>query len=124
MRHDFHTHPELGNCEFKTAEKIAVRLRQLGFDQVTTGVVGILKGNKPVVQRKNGLSFCLKGDNGMARPRNRRDARLWPRCSYGDPAWSCGSVVGMRDQTPGTVKFIFQPAEGYDGHIRRLKNHF
>jgi metal-dependent amidase/aminoacylase/carboxypeptidase family protein len=48
-RRDFHQHPELGNREFKTAEKIAAHLRS-GIE-VQTGiaktVVGILKGGKP-----------------------------------------------------------------------------
>ena len=50
-RHHFHANPELGNREFKTAEKVAEHLRALGFDSVDTGiahtgVVGILKGGK------------------------------------------------------------------------------
>jgi amidohydrolase len=51
LRRDFHQHPELGNREFKTAEKIAAHLRSLGIEVQTgvakTGVVGILKGGKP-----------------------------------------------------------------------------
>ncbi len=50
-RRDFHQNPELGNREFKTAEKIATHLRSLGLEVQTgvakTGVVGILKGGKP-----------------------------------------------------------------------------
>ena len=50
-RRDFHQNPELGNREFKTAEKIASHLRSLGIEVQTgvakTGVVGILKGGKP-----------------------------------------------------------------------------
>ena len=54
-RRDFHQNPELGNREFKTAEKIANHLKSLGMEVQTgvgkTGVVGILKGAKsgPVV---------------------------------------------------------------------------
>jgi len=50
-RRDFHQNPELGNREFKTAEKIAKHLKSLGIEVQTgvakTGVVGVLKGNKP-----------------------------------------------------------------------------
>jgi metal-dependent amidase/aminoacylase/carboxypeptidase family protein len=50
-RRDFHQNPELGNREFKTAEKIATHLRSLGIEVQTgiakTGVVGILRGGKP-----------------------------------------------------------------------------
>jgi amidohydrolase len=46
-RRDFHQHPELGNREFKTAEKIAAHLRSLGIEVQTgiakTGVVESLK---------------------------------------------------------------------------------
>ena len=50
-RRQLHQHPELGNREFKTAALIAAHLKQLGLEVKTgvaiTGVVGILKGEKP-----------------------------------------------------------------------------
>src|SRR5690606_23493344 len=51
-RRDIHRHPELGFRETRTANLIAERLRQLGFDEVrtgigVTGVVGILRGGQP-----------------------------------------------------------------------------
>ena len=50
-RRDLHQNPELGNREFKTAEKIATHLQSLGIEVKTgvakTGVVGVLKGGKP-----------------------------------------------------------------------------
>ena len=50
-RHDFHQNPELGNREFRTAELVAKHLQSLGIEVQTkvgiTGVVGILKGDKP-----------------------------------------------------------------------------
>ena len=50
-RHDFHHNPELGNRETRTAAIIAKHLQSLGMEVKTnvakTGVVGILKGNKP-----------------------------------------------------------------------------
>ncbi|MGA1777032.1 MAG: M20/M25/M40 family metallo-hydrolase, partial [Flavobacteriaceae bacterium] len=50
-RHEIHQNPELSNREFKTAEKVANHLRSLGIEVQTgiahTGVVGILKGNRP-----------------------------------------------------------------------------
>ena len=51
MRHQIHQYPELGNREFKTSKLVADHLRTLGFEVETeiahTGVVGILRGNKP-----------------------------------------------------------------------------
>src|SRR5690606_40526108 len=50
-RRHFHQNPELSNREFKTAEKVAEHLRSLGIETRTgiahTGVVGLLKGDKP-----------------------------------------------------------------------------
>ena len=50
-RRDFHEHPELSNREFETAKKITRHLESLGMEVQTgvahTGVVGILKGDKP-----------------------------------------------------------------------------
>ena len=50
-RHDIHQNPELGNREFRTAEKVATHLRALGLEVQTgvahTGVVALLKGGKP-----------------------------------------------------------------------------
>jgi metal-dependent amidase/aminoacylase/carboxypeptidase family protein len=49
LRRDFHQNPELGNREFKTAEKIALaqfRYRSTNRNR-KTGVVGILRGSKP-----------------------------------------------------------------------------
>src|SRR5215217_2106961 len=51
-RRDIHAHPELGNREFRTAALVAEHLRQLGLDEVRTGVahtgvVGLLKGALP-----------------------------------------------------------------------------
>src|SRR6516225_3077729 len=50
-RRDFHSHPELGNREFRTSKIIADHLRSLGIEVKEgvgkTGVVGILRGAKP-----------------------------------------------------------------------------
>src|SRR5688500_16329378 len=50
-RRDFHSHPELGNREVRTAEQVAKRLRALGMEVKTgvgvTGVVGLLRGAQP-----------------------------------------------------------------------------
>lgn len=76
-RHDIHEHPELGNREVRTADLIAKHLKSLGIEIKTgvgiTGVVGILKGDKPgpvvalradmdalPVEEKNNLPFASK----------------------------------------------------------------
>src|SRR3954462_6583876 len=51
LREQLHQYPELGNREFKTAKLVAERLRSLGIEVkegvAKTGVVGILRGDKP-----------------------------------------------------------------------------
>ena len=58
-RRDIHQHPELGNRETRTAGLVAKHLKSLGLDVKTnvalTGVVGILKGDKPGVDVIFGL---------------------------------------------------------------------
>jgi amidohydrolase len=129
LRHWFHQYPELSNREFNTAKRVAKELRDLGFDEVTegvahTGVVGILKGGKPgpvvalradmdalPVQEKTGLPFASKA------------TALWEGKQTG-VMHACGHdahmaillgvakvLVDLRAEIPGTVMFIFQPAE-------------
>src|SRR5512139_1833231 len=50
-RRDLHQHPELGNRETRTAQKVATHLKALGLEVRTgvahTGVVGVLRGGQP-----------------------------------------------------------------------------
>ena len=59
-RRDIHSHPELGNREFRTSALVAKHLRSLGIEVRTgvahTGVVGILKGGK------SGPTVALRAD--------------------------------------------------------------
>ena len=52
LRHQIHENPELGNREVETAALVADHLRELGFDEVRTGVahtgvVAVLRGGRP-----------------------------------------------------------------------------
>ena len=52
-RRDLHAHPELMYDVHRTAAFVADRLREFGCDEVATGlgrtgVVGVIKGRKPV----------------------------------------------------------------------------
>ena len=129
IRHDLHAHPELGNREFKTAAKIAEHLRGLNFDEVQTGVahtgvVGILKGRSdfPVVAlradmdglpvtEKTGLPFASK----VTTQWRGQETGVMHACGHDAHMAILMGVAeilaGMRDEIPGTVKFIFQPAE-------------
>lgn len=127
-RRDFHQNPELGNREFKTAEKIANHLKSLGIEVQTgvakTGVVGILKGSKP------GKVIALRADIDALPVKERTDVPF-KSTAMGDfggievPVMhACGHdthtaiLMGVaevlsknKDKINGTVKFIFQPSE-------------
>ena len=129
LRHQIHQNPELGNRETKTAALVADHLRKLGFDTVTTnvahtGVVGILKGGLPgdvVAIRADMDALPVTEDTGYPFASKVRAEYL------GQPVGvmhACGHdihtavqlgvasvLASMRAQIPGTVKFIFQPAE-------------
>ena len=127
-RHWFHQNAELSNREFKTSERIAAILTEIGYEPQTgvakTGVVAILKGGKP------GPVIGLRADiDGL--PVKERAEIPWASKQMGEyngeevPVMhACGHdthlsiLLGVakmlwdiKDQVPGTVKFIFQPAE-------------
>ncbi|MFV0275702.1 MAG: amidohydrolase [Parahaliea sp.] len=128
-RRDFHQHPELSNREFETAKKIAAALRELGLDEVTsgvahTGVVGTLAGGKPgpvialradmdalPVQERTGLPFA-----SLARGEyNGAEVPVMHACGHdAHMAMLLGAarvLAERRAELAGTVIFVFQPAE-------------
>ncbi|QKG53808.1 amidohydrolase [Hymenobacter sp. BRD67] len=127
-RRDLHEHPELGNEEHRTAELIAAQLKSLGLEVQTgvarTGVVGILRGGKPgpvVALRADMDGLPLTETTGLAFASTVKSTYL------GQPVGvmhACGHdthvamLLGaaevlsqVKKDLPGTVKFIFQPAE-------------
>ena len=126
-RRDFHQHPELSNQEFRTAEIIADHLRALGMEVQTevahTGVVGTLRaGDGPVVALRADmdalpvtelvdLPFASKA-KGVYQG---REVGVMHACGHDNHVAILMGVAevlaGMGDELPGTVKFIFQPAE-------------
>jgi len=127
-RRHFHQNPELSNREFKTAEKIAAHLRSLGIEVQTgvgiTGVVGILKGDKP------GKVVALRADIDALPVTERNDLPFKSEVTANflgtetGVMHACGHdthtaiLMGVaevlsknKNLVSGTVKFIFQPAE-------------
>lgn len=127
-RRDFHQHPELGNREFRTAEIIARHLRSLGMEVRTgvahTGVVGVLRGARP------GPVVALRADMDAlpvtemldlpfaSRVRTEyqgREVGVMHACGHDlHMAIAMGAaevLAGIRDRLPGSVVFLFQPAE-------------
>jgi len=127
-RRDLHQHPELSNREFRTAQLVADHLRELGLEVRTgvahTGVVGILKGGLPgpvlalradmdalPVTETTGLPFASTERSTYLG----RDVGVMHACGHdAHTAMLLGVadvLAGMREALPGTVIFLFQPAE-------------
>ena len=128
-RRHFHQHPELGFAETKTSAFIAERLRALGLEVRTgvgrTGVVAILKGDLPgdhvvalradmdglPVLEATGLPFAST-DTGTYMGQT---VPVTHACGHdAHMAMLLGAaevLTGMKDRIPGTIVFIFQPAE-------------
>jgi len=127
-RRDIHQHPELGNREVRTAGIVAAHLRSLGIEVKTgvahTGVVGVLRGGRP------GPTVGLRADMDALPVTERVDLPFASKATgtyNGETVGvmhACGHdthvailmgvaevLAGMRAELPGTVKFIFQPAE-------------
>jgi len=128
LRHWFHQNAELSNREFKTAERIANELRKIGLEPQTgiakTGVVAVLKGGKPgpVVALRadiDGLPVKERADlpwkSEMIGEYNGEDVPVMHACGHDThTAILLGTakiLYELKDKIPGTVKFIFQPAE-------------
>ena len=127
-RRDIHENPELGEQETRTAGLVADHLRKLGLEVKTgvarTGVVAVLKGGKPgpvvalradmdalPVKEPEGLAFASKAKSKYLG----RDVDVMHACGHDAHTAilmaTAEVLAGMKDKLPGTVKFLFQPAE-------------
>jgi len=127
-RHHYHQFPELSNREFKTAEKVAEHLKNLGLEVRTgvahTGVVGVLKGGKagPVVGLRadmDALPVTERVDVPFASKVRTNydgyDVGVMHACGHDTHIAILMGVAeilsSMKEELAGSVKFIFQPAE-------------
>src|SRR5260221_2011670 len=128
IRHQLHQNPELSNREFKTAELVAQRLRALGLEPKTgiahTGVVAVLKGGRPgpfIAVRADMDALPVTEDTKLPFKSTVHATYLGQDVGV---AHACGHdihvsvqlgvasiLTSMKDQIPGTIQFIFQPAE-------------
>ncbi len=127
-RRHLHQHPELSNREVETAKYVADRLRSFGLEPQTGiarhGVVAVLKGGLP------GPVVALRADMDGLPVREETDVPFASKAmgEYEGNAvgvmHACGHdthvamlltaakvLTQVRDRLPGTIKFIFQPAE-------------
>ena len=123
LRRDFHMYPELGFQEFRTAEKVETYLHDLGLAPrrvAETGVTAALEGGKPgpvfllradmdalPVQEENNVPYASKTPGVMhACGHDAHTAMLLAAAKV---------LCGIREELPGTVKFVFQPNEEVAG---------
>jgi amidohydrolase len=128
IRHQIHQHPELSNREERTAGLVAGYLQQLGLEVhagvAKTGVVALLKGGRPgpvVAVRADMDALPVTEQTDLPFASKVRTTYLGQEVGV---AHACGHDVhtavqlgvasvlnSMKADLPGTVKFIFQPAE-------------
>ncbi|KRA54081.1 N-acyl-L-amino acid amidohydrolase [Pseudoxanthomonas sp. Root65] len=127
-RRDIHQHPELGEQETRTAKLVADHLRSLGLTVRTgvgkTGVIAVLKGAKPgprialradmdalPVTEQTGLPFASK----VKAEYRGQPVGVMHACGHdAHVAILMGvaqALVAAKDDLPGEVMFVFQPAE-------------
>jgi amidohydrolase len=127
-RRDIHQHPELGEQETRTSGLVAEHLVNLGLEVKTgvgrTGVIAILKGGRPgpvvalradmdalPVKEPEGLPFASKAKGKYLG----REVDVMHACGHDAHTAilmaTAEMLTAMKDRLPGTVKFIFQPAE-------------
>jgi amidohydrolase len=127
-RRDIHANPELGNREFRTAALVAEHLRGLDIEVRTevahTGVVGVLRGGRP------GPTVALRADmdalpvsemvdlpfaSKVRTEYNGQEVGVMHACGHDNHVailmGAAEVLASMRETLPGTVVFLFQPAE-------------
>ncbi len=128
-RHHLHANPELSNREFETAALVERQLREFGFEDVRTGiahtgVVGILRGGQPgpvIAVRADMDALPVTEDTDL--PFRSTKRTMFKEQEVG-VMHACGHDIHtavllgvaevfakLQPELPGTVVFIFQPAE-------------
>ena len=136
-RHHLHRNPELSHQEKNTSALVASRLRDLGMDEVRTGVgghgvIGALfgRGGSGVGAK----TIALRADMDALPIQETNDSISYPSenpgvmhaCGHdGHTATLLGvaqTLAGLRDHITGNVRFIFQPAEEVAGGAAKMCN--
>jgi amidohydrolase len=127
-RRDFHQNPELSNREVRTSKIVADHLKKLGLEVKTGiahhGVTGVLKGGKP------GPIIAIRADMDANPVVEEVDVPFKSKATaeyLGKTVGvmhACGhdghtsnlmgvaeALTSLRQELPGTILFVFQPAE-------------
>jgi amidohydrolase len=124
----FHQNPELGNREFKTSERIATILDEMGIEAKTgiahTGIVAVIEGGKPgpmvalradidalPVKEQTGLPFASTA-TGEYRGEEVDVMHACGHDAHISMLLGAAKVINeVKDDLAGSVMLIFQPAE-------------
>ena len=120
VRRDIHRHPEVSGREKRTAGVVADRLRALGLEVRTDvgghGVVALLRGTLPgpIVAFRADMDAVASGDPDPVDFASTVEG-VRHICGH-DIHTTVGlalaeGMAAIRDELPGSVMFIFQPAE-------------
>lgn len=129
---NLHQNPELSFMEFKTAEKMANSLKELGFEVTTkvggNGVVGVFKNGKGKtillrtdmdalpIQENTGLDFSSQV---LAKDYSGADAPAMHACGHDlhMTTWlgTLKTMISLKKEWKGTIVAIAQPAEEMSG---------
>ena len=137
IRQDIHAHPELGLEEVRTAALVAAKLREWGVEVTEgvgiTGVVGVIRGTRPVGASNRERAIGLRADmdalaiieqTGVAYASE--NPGVMHACGHdGHTAMLLGAAkyLTRNRDFAGTVNLIFQPAEeGRGGALAMLKD--
>lgn len=122
-RRDFHRHPELGFQEVRTAGIVAAHLQELGLEVSTgvgkTGVIAMVEpddlpdDSETVLLRFDMDALPIHEETGL--PYASQNAGVMHACGH-DGHTAIGMGVAQlltrhRNELPGRVKLVFQPAE-------------
>jgi amidohydrolase len=127
-RRDIHQHPELSFQETRTAALVAQHLKALGLEVQTgvggNGVIGILRGGQPgpVVALRADMDALpvtemvdLPFKSTVRATYNGQEVGVMHACGHDNHVailmGTAELLAGMKGRIPGTVKFLFQPAE-------------
>ena len=128
IRHHLHRHPELSNREFRTAELVALHLRELDIEVheriAHTGVLGVLRGGRPgpivaVRADMDALPVTEEVDVPFRSVERAvvdgQEVGVMHACGHDVHmaiALGVASVLApLREALAGTVLFVFQPCE-------------
>lgn len=128
-RRDFHMHPELGLEEHRTAAIVAAHLAGLGYEVTTqvggTGVIGLLNPGRPgrVIALRADMDALPIQDAKTVSYASRVPGKMHACGHDGHTAMLMGVaslLAGCRQELPGQVKLLFQPAEEGPGGAKPM----